>query len=373
VAGGARPLRRHARGLTTTLRLPALALVALTLIVACTGPTTSVGPSASPAPTRTPDIQRSKLDVVYSAFVDLDVHKPTSRATLNAAIEALKKEAKATGGKDDFPALDFTDSTETELGDFKKFADAASLFAARNPQISPDRFADVAIAGMISVAPDCHTSYINKSRQIFRSRPESVTGADAQVPNTGKDVFGPDANGMRAKVLPNGVAYVTFRQWQVTGTDNVVNELRKALDAAVAAGAIAWLFDLRGNPGGNGADAAASWFLNGEQTLKVAVKTGNAGTSSANKDLRLPQAYQLPIAVVVNARSASATEVFAATNPERYPVIDERFDSVLKTTTFSRFATCSAETGGSSNQSSEYASSEQTRKPCPRASSAARS
>ena len=43
-------------------------------------------------------------------------------------------------------------------------------------------------------------------------------------------------------------------------------------------------------------------------------------------------------------RSASPISGGAQTKPERYPVIDERFESVLKTTTFVRSATCSAET-----------------------------
>ena len=47
-------------------------------------------------------------------------------------------------------------------------------------------------------------------------------------------------------------------------------------------------------------------------TLKVTVKTGNAGTQSANKDLRLGPAYQLPIAVILNDRGGSAPEVLAA-------------------------------------------------------------
>ena len=73
------------------------------------------------------------------------------------------------------------------------------------------------------------------------------------------------------------------------------------------------------------------------------------------------------------ASSAATISGGAQTKPERYPVIDERFESVLKTTTFVRSATCSADTGGSSNQSSEYASSEQTRKPCSRARAASSS
>jgi Peptidase family S41 len=284
-----------------------LAATLLLLAAACTPSGTNTG---SPSPAATADIRRAKLDIAYTAFVDLDVHKPTSRQALQAMIDALKTEARSSGGKDDFPALDLQDSTETELDDFKKFADAASAFALRNPQLSPDRIADSAIAAMIAVAPDCHTSYVNKSRQVFRSRPESISGTGPQVPS-GRQVFGPDANGLQAKILPSGIAYITFSTWAVNGTYRIVDELRKALDAAVAAGARAWLFDLRGNPGGNGADAAASFFLNGEATLKVEVKTGSAGTATANKDLRLPAAYQLPIAVVLNGRSASATEVFA--------------------------------------------------------------
>src|SRR5262249_24835244 len=124
-------------------------------------------------------------------------------------------------------------------------------------------------------------------------------------------VFGPDANNLQARVLPSGVAYVTFAQWTINGSYRITDELRKALDKAVAAGAKGWLFDLRGNPGGNGAGLVASWFLNGAPTLKTLVKTGNAGTASANKDVRLPASHQLPTAIVLNGRSASATEVFA--------------------------------------------------------------
>ena len=223
--------------------------------------------------------------------------------------KALNDEATATKGKADLPVLDYTDTDETSLADFKKFGDAAQAWAARNPQLSADRIADVAIAAMITVSPDCHTAYINKVRQVFRSRVENVTGSGPMIPG-GAAVFGPDANNMQAKVLPNGVAYITFGQWAINGTYNVTVQLRAALDKALAAGAKYWLFDLRGNPGGNGADLVASWFLNGEATLKTTVKTGNAGTATANRDVRLPAAYQLPMALVLNGRSASATEVF---------------------------------------------------------------
>ena len=286
------------------VRVAALAL----LLIACVP---QLGTTSTANPSATVDIKRSKIDIAYSAFVDLDVHHATSKKALQAMTAALNDEATATKGKADFPALDYTDTDETSLPDFKKWGDAAQAWAARNPQLSADRIADVAIAAMIAVSPDCHTSYVNKLRQVFRSRVENATGSGSMVPSGGTVVFPADANNLQAKVLPNGVAYITFAQWRIDGTYSITAQLRTALDRAVAGGARSWLFDLRGNPGGNGADLVASWFLNGEPTLKTTVKTGNAGTASANKDVRLPAAYQLPMALVLNARSASATEVFA--------------------------------------------------------------
>ncbi len=285
------------------------AIVLALLVVSCVPTLTTSG---SPTPGATADIRRSKIDIAYSAFVDLDVHHATSRAVLLAMTTALNEEAKAAGGKADLAALEYQDVDEPQLADFKKFADAVSVWAARNPQLTPDRIADTAIAAMIRVSPDCHTSYISRSRQVYRSRPDTgATGTGARVPSTGTQLFGPDANALQTRLLPGAIAYVTFGQWTVNATYRITDQLRLALDKAVAAGAKAWLFDLRGNPGGNGADAVASWFLNGEPTLRTTVKTGNAGTATANKDLRLPAAYQLPIVVVVNGRSASATEIFA--------------------------------------------------------------
>jgi len=54
-----------------------------------------------------------------------------------------------------------------------------------------------------------------------------------------------------------------------------------------------------------------SMFLNGEPTLTQLGKTGNGGTMTANRDLRLPVQYQLPMAVIINGKSASGSEVFA--------------------------------------------------------------
>lgn len=182
--------------------------------------------------------------------------------------------------------------------------------------MSADRIADVAIEGMIGASPDCHTYYVDKSNGVHRSRNESSGGTPPQIPAGGTSLGAPDQAGLQAKVLDKGVVYITFNQFLISGTYRITDEVKKILDKGVAAGAQAWIFDLRGNNGGNGADLMASWFLNGEPTLKIVVKTGNAGTATANKDLRLPAPYQLPIAVILNGRGGSAPEVFAASLKE---------------------------------------------------------
>ena len=50
----------------------------------------------------------------------------------------------------------------------------------------------------------------------------------------------------------------------------------------------------------------ASWFLNGEPTLRFETRTGSAGTQSGIKDLRLPDAYQLPLAIILNGSGGSS-------------------------------------------------------------------
>lgn len=291
------------------VRLASL-IAAIAFVVACSsGPATTT----SPSPTATVDIRKTKLNTAYAAMSDQDVHGASSKKILEGAIAALKAEAEKTGGKTDFAALELQDTVDTVFPDFQKFADAAGDFARRNPQISPDRLADVAIEGMIRASPDCHTYYVDKGGGVHRSRTETTGGTGAQVPAGGTVLGGPDQQtGLQAKLLDKGVVYITFKGFQITGTYRITDEVKKLLDKGVAAGAKAWVFDLRGNNGGNGADLMGSWFLNGEPTLKVQFRTGKPDTQSANKDLRLPAQYQLPIAVILNGTGGSAPEVFGA-------------------------------------------------------------
>jgi len=289
--------------------LAALAVVAIAM-AACT-PAVTTG--TSPAPQKTGDFKQSKLDIAYSFVSDASVHNPTSKQLLAAALDAMKKEAKSSGGSDDVATPDFSTDKETNLGDFKKFAAAASQLALKNSQLSADRLGQAGIVGMIQADPDCHTYYLDGKGGVIQSRPEQLKGSAVQLPSGGTFLQQqPDQAGLQAKMLDGGIAYVTWHGFEINGTYSVTSAVKIVLDKAVAAGAKAWLFDLRANVGGNGADTMWSWFLNGEPTLKVAVKNGNAGTQTANKDLRLGPAYQLPIAIILNDRGGSAPEVLAA-------------------------------------------------------------
>ncbi len=290
-------------------RVFGLAAVLGLLLIACNVDSTRTPSSANP----TADIKRGRLDITYSDLLASDVHNVSSKKVLEAAVDALKAEAKKTGGNEDFAALELQDVTDPLISDFNKFADSAGAFAARNRQISPSRIADVAIAGMINASPDCHTYYVNAQGAGFLSRPVRPSGTGAQIPSGGTSLGGPDQAGLTGKMLPGGIAYITWREFTSQSDYKIGDTVKAMLDKAVANGARAWLFDLRGNGGGVGpTDTMASWFLNGEPMLTTILKNGNGGSSTAIKQLRLPDPYQLPIAIILNDRGGSAPEVLTA-------------------------------------------------------------
>jgi C-terminal processing protease CtpA/Prc len=290
------------------MRRAALLLIAVAISACSAGPTTN----ASPTPTRTADIKRATLDIAYSAFVDQDIHHVTSKKALEAALDAVRAEAKAEGGKVEVATPEFQDTDETQLPDFNKFAQAVNQLAVgvqvAGGSYSPEKFADAAVSGMIKASPDCHTQFLSASGRVYNSSPATLTGGNAVVPSQGTSLGGPDEAGLTGKILPGGIAYITWRDFVFTGTYKLNEQVKALLTKALAQGAKAWLIDLRGNLGGSAIDMS-SLFLNGEPTMTIMLKNGNGGTATANKDLRLPQEYQLPIAVILNGRSASASEV----------------------------------------------------------------
>lgn len=291
------------------LRRTSAALVLGALVLAsCTGaPSTTATSSA--APTRTPDIQRTKLDIVYSAFVDVDVHRVSSKKALEGGLDAVRAEVKALGGDPQVATPAFQDVAEPVIADFRRFADAVSQLASRAPDLSADRLARAAILGMIRQSPDCHTYYVDGRRND--SRPVQETGTSNPSPPAGRVIAQPDEAGLTARLMDNGIAYIRWRQFLITGTYDIRAKVKSVLEASLAAGAKAWLFDMRGNVGGNGPEIIASYFLRDEAVMEVRVKTGKAGVRSANPVFRLPEEYQLPIALVQNGQGGSAPEILA--------------------------------------------------------------
>src|SRR2546428_541609 len=199
-------------------------------------------------------IKRSKLDISYSGFVDQDVHHVTSKKALEAALEAVKAEVRAAGGKDAVDTPAFQDTDEPQLADFNKFAQAVGRLAANNAQLSANRIADAAITGMIKASPDCHTYYVDNSGQVRNSSGKIPTGTGAMIPAQGTSLGGPDQAGLSGKMLTGGIAYITWHEVAINGTYRITHMVKAMLDKALGQGAKARLFDLRGNVGGHGAD-----------------------------------------------------------------------------------------------------------------------
>ena len=72
---------------------------------------------------------------------------------------------------------------------------------------------------------------------MHRSRPEPAVGQVARVPTTGTSLGGPDEAGLTGRMLPGGIVYITWREFAVTGTYKIFDEVRKMMDKGLAAGA----------------------------------------------------------------------------------------------------------------------------------------
>lgn len=238
------------------------------------------------------------------------MHKVSSKKALEGALDAVRAEVRALGGRAEVATPEFEEKPEPVLADFRKFADAVSRLAARTPDLGAERLARAAITGMIRQSPDCHT-YVVDVRGRTDSRPVTESGVSDPAPPSGRVLTPPDEAGLTARLMDDGIAWVRWREFRVTGTYDIRAKVKAVLETALAAGAKAWIFDMRGNVGGNGPEIIASYFLKDEAVMEVYVKTGKAGVRSANSAFRLPDPYQLPIAVIQNARGGSAPEILS--------------------------------------------------------------
>jgi hypothetical protein len=252
--------------------------------------------SAQIAPTSptTPNANRSRIDVAYTSIAALDLHRVSSRTLLTAALSAVREQAIATGGTVDPAAIEFADVSDEVIGDFKVFIQAVEAIARRNPQLSADLISDTAIGAMVDATPDCHTFYRRTTGDL------------------------PSAVAFQARLLSGSVGYISWKAFRRDSTFNVVTEARKAMDVLLAQGARSWLFDWRDSPGGQSADEIANWFLNGEPLYQRVSRAGFPATTSGRVAQRLPAAYQLPIAIVMNRRSGSSPEVVAMSLKENH-------------------------------------------------------
>jgi carboxyl-terminal processing protease len=121
------------------------------------------------------------------------------------------------------------------------------------------------------------------------------------------------------RVLPSGYGYIRFSQWSVTLTARAIAGLEELIDTP------GLVIDLRGNPGGSvhAVNQMLGKFFNKRTELGHATtRTGQpiALFLGAIEIIKLkrtvegdPAAYKGPVVILMNAQSASGSELFAGT------------------------------------------------------------
>lgn len=112
----------------------------------------------------------------------------------------------------------------------------------------------------------------------------------------------------RASLLSGGIGYVDLKAF----SDSTTRELIRAIDSLSSSGMRSLIIDLRSNPGGllsQGVDVA-DLFLDSKQ--RIVSLRGRIPQSNADFDDRAAQKWaNLPVVVLVDGRSASASEIVA--------------------------------------------------------------
>ena len=111
-----------------------------------------------------------------------------------------------------------------------------------------------------------------------------------------------------ATLFPNGVGYVALTIF----SQESARDLKAAIDSLRAAGMTSLIFDLRGDPGGllDQGVGVADLFLESGQSV-VSMKGRTPATTRAFAD-DVPQPWpNMPLAVLVDSNSASASEIVA--------------------------------------------------------------
>jgi carboxyl-terminal processing protease len=133
---------------------------------------------------------------------------------------------------------------------------------------------------------------------------------------------------VEAKLLDNGVAYVSLSEF---GSATTAQQLQTAIQDLLAKNPKGLIFDLRGNPGGflDQAEAVADMFLTDGVILYERAKNGD---EKVDRSTDVGIAQDIPLVVLVNGGSASASEIVSG-------AIQDRGRGVLiGTTTFGKGA-----------------------------------
>jgi carboxyl-terminal processing protease len=118
-----------------------------------------------------------------------------------------------------------------------------------------------------------------------------------------------DLQEVRAELLDDGVGYVRLTTFTSRATDMV----REAISSLQDQGATRFVLDLRGNPGGfiDAARGIASQFIPTDELL-FTVESGEDVQEWRSLDGGLLQSSDVPVVVLIDGGSASASEIVAA-------------------------------------------------------------
>ncbi|MBI4061043.1 MAG: PDZ domain-containing protein [Elusimicrobia bacterium] len=134
-------------------------------------------------------------------------------------------------------------------------------------------------------------------------RPVTVVRAAIQVPD------------LTGKMAAPGIGYVYFSHFGCHTNEKascIDERLFRKIDELKAAGARKLIIDLRGNGGGrlDAAESIGSEFLKDKDVVAVTKRQGQIATKAVTEGLG--RYYGMPLAILVNGYSASASEVLAA-------------------------------------------------------------
>jgi carboxyl-terminal processing protease len=131
---------------------------------------------------------------------------------------------------------------------------------------------------------------------------------------------------LESRLLPGGVGYLRLSEFVISGTSlpngtELLSDLDQRLDDLDAQGAQAWILDLRNNAGGSvqTADELLGRFL--PDTVRSVRESDERGHLTYDLAAGRLHARQLPMAVLINGGSASASEVTAAALHEAHRAV----------------------------------------------------